>query len=169
MALRGRPGVGAARKLASPCVPDLLPRDGLVEEPKRAREPGARKSPSYTHDSAKNAPRGFAQVFTSACSGVRAAHRRSDRPAFWPRGQVLTRQTRKFGRTSARGLLAVTVMMAAVLGIMSCGRSTKASRGRGQAAMPARGGEMVASIHSDPRSFNRFVTSDLRRATWWPR
>ena len=56
--------------------------------------------------------------------------------------------------------MAVSVSIAAVLAIVvGCRRTTNVPATPAGGAV-TRGGEIVASVHSEPRTFNRFVASD---------
>ena len=75
------------------------------------------------------------------------------RPVFWPVGQHLTRHTRhRLSRSRSRLLTAATVA--------ACGSPQPASNPAGNrpaaSAIP-RGGNLVASVRTEPRSFNRLV------------
>jgi peptide/nickel transport system substrate-binding protein len=69
-------------------------------------------------------------------------------------GQLLTRQSHTNART------AVSVLIAAVLALVVGCRRTANTPASPAGGAVTRGGEIVASVHSDPRSFNRFVARD---------
>jgi peptide/nickel transport system substrate-binding protein len=84
-------------------------------------------------------------------------------------GQLLTGQSRPVARRSAVAGAAVArignlwrrSIIAAALGAVvaaGCGSAENARVGTVGAA-PARGGELFASVHTDPRTFNQFVTA----------
>jgi peptide/nickel transport system substrate-binding protein len=77
-----------------------------------------------------------------------------DRPVFWPARQKLAGHSRQVWRPLSQVALAAV----AVLGSISCGSpSTPAGGGAGTAG---RGGELVISVRTEPRSFNRLMTRD---------
>jgi peptide/nickel transport system substrate-binding protein len=55
------------------------------------------------------------------------------------------------------GIIVIAVAVHAVLAA-GCGPAEKASVGTA-GAVPARGGELLASVHTDPRTFNQFITT----------
>jgi peptide/nickel transport system substrate-binding protein len=74
-----------------------------------------------------------------------------DRPAGWPPGQNLTRQTRR---------VSLSIAVVAVVAVAGC-RSTDRPESSGSAAQAARpGGELLVSVRSEPRSFNRHAARD---------
>lgn len=91
----------------------------------------------------------FAQKITS--TGLIA--RELDRPTSWPVGQVST--------ASARHLVVVAGFIAAVLFAAGCGSRDRAGGQPAASLMrPGRGGAAVASIRTEPRSFNRLAARD---------
>src|SRR5712691_5862259 len=91
-----------------------------------------------------------------------------DRPVSWPMGQLLTRH----GRHTAHGTpkaaphinslaVAISLAVAAALVVAGC-RSTAppASAGSGSGQAVPRGGELLVSVRSEPRSFNRHAATD---------
>ena len=81
--------------------------------------------------------------------------RNFDRAIFWPVGQIFTRQTRR---------LAVSVAFAAI-GIVAgaaCGSKPSPEPAAAVASTTGvpRGGELTASVRSEPRSFNRHAARD---------
>jgi peptide/nickel transport system substrate-binding protein len=87
---------------------------------------------------------GFARTIGSG--GLAA--RNFDRSVFWPTSQVLTRQTR------------FVLFFVAVALTAACSRSGASGSGGSAAAALRHGGAIVASIRTDPRSFNRLVARD---------
>lgn len=75
------------------------------------------------------------------------------RPAYWPLGQLLTRQTRRLGT--------IVVLAAALTGTVGCrseqAPAPNAAGAPGGTAPPGvpRGGTLIASIRTEPRSLNR--------------
>jgi peptide/nickel transport system substrate-binding protein len=90
----------------------------------------------------------FAQKITSAG----AIAREFDRPTFWPIGQV--------SAASARHAVIVTGLIAAVLSATDCRRDQTPGRPAASVIRPGRGGAAVASIRTEPRSFNRLAARD---------
>src|SRR5712691_10347472 len=91
-----------------------------------------------------------------------------DRPVSWPMGQLLTRH----GRHTAHGTpkaaphinslaVAISLAVAAALVVAGC-RSTAppASAGSDSGQAVPRGGELLVSVRSEPRSFNRHAATD---------
>src|SRR5439155_7108746 len=84
------------------------------------------------------------------------------RPVFWPAGQFLTRHTRR-----VRSYIALCAILACG---SACGGSNTGStsnpanrpeRGVVDRSALRRGGEIVASLRTDPQSFNRLVDNDV--------
>ncbi len=83
-------------------------------------------------------------------------------------GQLLTRQPRKLARNSAivgTATVIAVVLCAVLLGGCRPGNNANngdkgGNQGAGAGGTLARGGELVASVHTDPRSFNRLVARD---------
>src|SRR5690349_21362886 len=98
----------------------------------------SRRRPSFAR---KNTP--------AACS-----QRVFERPGSWPFGQISTGQARIVARIFAlAGVLVVAAGCQA--------RTDRASKAVGASTTaPVRGGQAVASIRSEPRSFNRFAALD---------
>src|SRR5689334_2858273 len=94
--------------------------------------------------------RGFARkIARTACSS-----RIFDRPVSWPLGQISTGQARIVARISA-------VAGALVVAAGCQARTDRASNAATASdAPPVRGGQAVASIRAEPRSFNRFAALD---------
>jgi peptide/nickel transport system substrate-binding protein len=73
-------------------------------------------------------------------------------------GQLLTGQSSPGGRKSATGA-AMTIAAAVCAAVTAgCGPATSGPPAAGTSF--AHGGELFASVHTDPRTFNRFVTRD---------
>src|SRR5476651_1629219 len=95
---------------------------------------------------------GFLNLHANPKLGHFPAHN-SDRAVSWPRGQILTGLTRR---------LAVSVALVAAGILVSAGCRSNTSTGSvapaGSAASTSgvpRGGELTASVRSEPQSFNR--------------
>ena len=78
-----------------------------------------------------------------------------DRAVFWPAGQIFTRHTRR---------LAASVALVALAAIAAACRSNTPSEAAATTAISKsgvrRGGELLASVRSEPRSFNRHASRD---------
>ena len=86
--------------------------------------------------------------------GSVAAHS-FDRAVFWPVGQLLTRQTRRLAIT-------VAIVAMAALAAIGCRSNTPSESAANRASnreVP-RGGELLVSVRSEPRSFNRHAARD---------
>ena len=78
-----------------------------------------------------------------------------DRAVFWPVGQILTGLTRRLTLTSA-------IALVGILSMASCrgnAPSDTASTAVSKSGIP-RGGELLVSVRSEPRSFNRHAARD---------
>src|SRR6476620_7570818 len=74
-----------------------------------------------------------------------------DRPRNWPVSSRVARVSR--ARHAGPHVLAILAVLLG--GSAACRSSTQSSHGR--TAAPVRGGALVASIRSEPRTFNRYV------------
>jgi len=83
--------------------------------------------------------------------------RNFERPNFWPRGQLLTGHARIVRRSIAFALVGTAILAAAC---RSNRPSESASSALASPAPPTRGGSIVASLRSDPTSFDRLVAAD---------
>jgi peptide/nickel transport system substrate-binding protein len=81
----------------------------------------------------------------------------SDRPGFWPLSQLLARQFRILARTAALGLLLSVAVGCRAQPEPAPNPSAGSAR---PDRLPARGGAAVASIRTEPRSFNRLAARD---------
>ena len=77
------------------------------------------------------------------------------RPVCWPVGQLLTRHS----LTATRSFAGVLLLAIGATIQASCQRAPNPVNSAAPAAA-GRGGEIVASVHSDPKSFNRIVVRD---------
>ncbi len=78
-----------------------------------------------------------------------------DRAVSWPLGQIVTRQTRRLAAS-------VAFVVAGVLAGAGCRSNTppkSATAAASKSGVP-RGGDLIASVRSEPRSFNRHAASD---------
>src|SRR5215211_3096115 len=78
-------------------------------------------------------------------------------PAFWPMGQLLTGQLRRCATSCA----AIALLAGAAA---ACRGAAPAGQRAASQAIP-RGGELVASVRTDPKSFNRHAGSDSTTVT----
>jgi peptide/nickel transport system substrate-binding protein len=78
-----------------------------------------------------------------------------ERAASWPPGQILTRHIRRLALSVALASIAIV----AGGGCRSTSGSDSASKAAGNHDVP-RGGELLASVRSEPRSFNRHAARD---------
>ncbi|MCU1384236.1 MAG: putative transporter-binding protein precursor [Acidobacteria bacterium] len=81
--------------------------------------------------------------------------RHLDRAGSWPVGQILTRLSRRL----ALSVAAVSFALLAVAGCRSNTASDRATTAVATREVP-RGGELLASVRSEPRSFNRHAARD---------
>ena len=96
-------------------------------------------------------PLRFAQKITP---NGRVAHG-FDRPSFWPVGQFFTGHARQVAFFTALAFLA-----AAGSGCRSRSETSGRPKARAGESRPSRGGAAVASIRTEPRSFNRLAARD---------
>jgi peptide/nickel transport system substrate-binding protein len=97
---------------------------------------------------------GFSNLHAKAKLGRFAAHN-FDRVVFWPVGQILTRQTRRQAASVALALICAVIGA----GCRATPSSDSAASGVSKNGVP-RGGELLASVRSEPRSFNRHAARD---------
>jgi peptide/nickel transport system substrate-binding protein len=155
---------GLAKKLASP------------GESASQMPPFARKIAYYFARKITNFARKFEWNVARkiSCHGWAAAV--FDRPVSWPVGQLLTRQARREAATSrerairpirhalpARPAVLALIAAAIAVGCRSPSQSPRpaatATR-RSSEDAPARGGAAIASMRTEPRSFNRLAARD---------
>ncbi len=85
----------------------------------------------------------------------------SDRPDFWPLRQLLTRQIRILAPTAALALVLLSTLSAGLACRTQPELPVNSSTGSAPTdSLPARGGSAVASIRTEPRSFNRLAARD---------
>lgn len=73
-----------------------------------------------------------------------------DRPVCWPPGQLLTRH--------ARTIRTAVVAIAVALALAGCRRPAPSTSSTGQS--PARGGELIVTVRTDPQSFTWYTHRD---------
>ena len=83
-----------------------------------------------------------------------------DRPVSWPVGQLLTRQSRDWRFVA---LLAVCAVAGGCAACASNGRVRPARRPRGDARPSARGGELLVSVRTEPRTLQPLTRARHRR------
>lgn len=95
-----------------------------------------------------------ANLHAKSIRGSSVAHN-IDRAASWPAGQLLTRHTRR---------LAVSLALATIgaIAVAGCRSNTPpaSTAATGATITVPRGGELLASVRTDPRSFNRHAAQD---------
>ena len=96
----------------------------------------------------------FSSLRAKAKPGCLVAHD-FDRAVSWPLGQLLTRHTRRLAITVA----IVAFIAIAAAGCRSSAPSESATNNASNRDVP-RGGELLASVRSEPRSFNRHAARD---------
>ena len=91
---------------------------------------------------------------------VVVAQKDFDRPSSWPTGQVLTRQFGCLERfVTAASAIAILAALAAT-GACRSGQSSASKTAAATNNVVRRGGSLIASIRTEPGSFNRYVHRD---------
>jgi peptide/nickel transport system substrate-binding protein len=80
----------------------------------------------------------------------RSIRRVRRRPAFWPLGQIFTANPCEVAR----------FLTIAVLFVCAVGCQSSSVPGPAASSSPSRGGELFASVRTEPRTFNRFAARD---------
>ncbi len=88
--------------------------------------------------------------FARKIAGSSTVAHNFDRSGYWPAGQLLTRQPR---------YVALFIALATIGALATC-RSTKTSEPAASSAAVPRGGELIVSVRTEPRSFNRHAARD---------
>src|SRR5437867_12264272 len=84
-----------------------------------------------------------------------------DRPISWPQGQFLTRQSGCLERFVTAAIVAAVLAASAAGGACRSKQSTPSTvKATTKDGAPQRGGNLVASIRTEPGSFNRYVNRD---------
>src|SRR5262249_36508405 len=90
------------------------------------------------------------------------------RPDSWPAGQDLTGHMRRvltyFTPLKIRAHLPMALALvacAAMAAVAACGGGSNTTSTSGSPNRPGRGGAIVASLRTDPRSFNRYFNNDV--------
>lgn len=88
--------------------------------------------------------------FARKIAGSSTVAHNFDRSGYWPASQLLTRQPR---------YVALFIALATIGALAAC-RSTKTSEPAASSAAVPRGGELIVSVRTEPRSFNRHAARD---------